>query len=239
MKRIISTVARGAVVIALADAAPLCAQQDGAQTEALQTIAALEQSIDDLEHRIQRLKDTDAIENLVSAYGYYLDKALWDHLADLFAEDATMEIAQRGVYLGKARIRAALELFGRHGLRHGFLHNHMQLQPVIHVAPDGLTAKVRSRAISMLGQHDVSAVWGDSVYENELVKESGVWKIKKDHLYTTFFAPYEGGWVKDPRPAPGVSDRIPPDQPPTEVYEAFPSVYIPPYHYANPVTGRK
>ena len=239
MKRAIASIAAGALLMAFAWQTHLAAQQAGGDNEALQTIAALEKSVDELEHRIELLKDADAIENLISAYGYYLDKALWDHLADLFAEDATMEIAQRGVYVGKAHIRKALELFGPHGLQHGFLHNHMQLQPVVHVAPDGLSAKARSRAISTLGQHGVSAVWGDGVYENEFVKENGVWKIKKDHVYTTFFALYEGGWAKNPRPAPGISERIPPDQPPTEVYQAFPSVYVPPYHYANPVTGRK
>jgi hypothetical protein len=53
----------------------------------------------------------DQIENLESAYGYYLDKNLWDQLADLFAKDgSTMELAQRGVYVGQDHIRAFLHV---------------------------------------------------------------------------------------------------------------------------------
>ena len=34
-------------------------------------------------------------------YGYYLDKQQWDLLTDLFVEDSTMEISQRGIYVGR------------------------------------------------------------------------------------------------------------------------------------------
>ena len=39
-------------------------------------------------------------------------------------------------------------------------------------------------------------------------------------------------------PAPAVSAQLPPDRPPSVTYAAFPSFYVPPLHYANPVTGR-
>ncbi len=48
-------------------------------------------------------------------YGYYFDKNQWDSIADLFTEDATYEIGQRGVYKGKKRIREALNLIGPAG----------------------------------------------------------------------------------------------------------------------------
>ena len=40
------------------------------------------------------------IINLQSIYGYYVDKTLYDEAADLFAEDATLEIAGRGLFRG-------------------------------------------------------------------------------------------------------------------------------------------
>jgi hypothetical protein len=190
-----------------------------------------------LAHRIGLLHDIDEIENLVSMYGYYLDKRQWDLFVGLFAENSTMEIAQRGIYQGKKSIRRAMELFGTQNIDRNYLHNHIQLQPVIHVAPDGRHAQVRSRALSMLGLYKKIGVWGDSVYENELIKENGGWKFKKDHTYTTFFAPYDKGWALDPRPAPKISKNIPPDLPPSEVYESFPEIYIPPFHYKNRATG--
>ncbi|HEV7716120.1 MAG TPA: nuclear transport factor 2 family protein [Steroidobacteraceae bacterium] len=199
--------------------------------------AALRLAITQLRHRIDIARDTDQVENMVSMYGYYLDKQQWDLLTDLFAEDSTMEISQRGVYLGKKGVRRALELFGPQNIEPNHLHNHIQLQPVIHVAPDGQRAWVRSRALSELGTFGQIGVWGDGVYENELVKENGVWKFRHDHVYTTFFTPYDPGWSMGARPTPKASPKIPPDRPPTVVYESFPEVNIPAFHYKNVVTG--
>jgi len=199
--------------------------------------AALQQAIRALRSRVQSLQDTDQIERLISAYGYYLDKQQWTDLSNLFAEDATMEVSQRGVYVGKASIRRSLELFGPEPIEPGHLHNHIQVQPVIHVAPDGKRAWSRSRALSQIGTFGKPGVWGDGVYENEFVKENGVWKFEKDHIYTTFFAEYDTGWLTGRHGTPKVSEKIPPDRPPTEVYDGFPGVYIPPFHYQNPVTG--
>jgi hypothetical protein len=192
-----------------------------------------------LSRRIQLLQDTDEIENLISMYGYYLDKCQWDLLIDLFSEDCTIEIAQRGIYKGKESGRRAWELFGLQDIERNNLHNHIQLQPVIHIEPDGQRAWVRSRALSMLGSYEEIGIWGDGVYENEFVKENGVWKFRKDHVYTTFFAPYDQGWALNPRPTPKASEEIPPDMPPSEIYESFPEVYIPPFHYKNPATNQK
>lgn len=206
-------------------------------TDIDQTIAELEETVRTLERRITHLKDIEQIENLVSAYGYYLDKQQWDHFTDLFAEDSKMEISRRGIYFGKAGVRRALELFGPQNILPGHLHNHIQLQPVITVAPDGQRAWIRSRALSQLGTYERIGVWGDGVYENELVKENGVWKFKSDHVYTTFFAPYDQGWATGARAAPGPSEKIPPDAPSSEIYQAYPDVYIPAFHYRHPVTG--
>ena len=189
-----------------------------------------------LERRILRLEDAAAIENLICAYGYFLDKQQWDRLTDLFAENASMEISLRGVYVGKQSIRRALELFGPQGTQPGCLHNHMQLQPVIHVSDAG-RAWARSRAFSQLGTYRGAALWHGAVYESEFVKIAGTWKYQHDHVYTTYFADYERGWALGARAAPKPSDRIPPDRPPTEQYAVFPGRYVPSFHYPHPVTG--
>jgi hypothetical protein len=76
------------------------------------------------------------------------------------------------------------------------------------------------------------------IYENDYVKENGVWKIQHDHVFNTYFVPYTVGW-KDvtPRPPPGVTDSNPPDAPPTQAFEMYPRPFLPPFHYSNPVTG--
>jgi len=193
----------------------------------------------DLERRIGRLEDEAQIENLHAIYGYYLATNQWDRLTELFAEDGTIEIALRGVYVGKASVRRNLNLYGEQGIHHGLLHNHMQYQPVIHVADDGQTAMMRSRAFSMMGQFGRYAMWMGGVYENEFVKVDGVWKLKKDQVFNTYFVPYDVGWKNSPpRPAPGITESNPPDRPPTVYFEMYPKPFLPPFHYPNPVTGR-
>jgi hypothetical protein len=200
-------------------------------------VAALQSAIAQLERRIRQLHDRDAIENVVSMYGYYLDKQQWDLLTDLFSEDGTLEISQRGVYVGHKSIRRALELFGPEPIEPNHVHNHIQLQPLITLSPDGQRARVRSRALSQLGTYGGVGAWGDGVYENEFIKVNGVWKIHNDHVYTTFFAAYDQGWAFGARATPKVSAKIPPDRPPTEIYESLPEVYVPPFHYKNPVSA--
>jgi hypothetical protein len=197
------------------------------------------ESLAELDHRIGLLEDEAQIENVHAMYGYYLATFEWDALTNLFASDGTIEIALRGVYAGKASVRRNLNLYGQQGLDAGVLHNHMQYQPVIDVAPDRQTARMRSRAFSMMGEFGKTGMWMGGVYENDFVKVDGAWRIKKDHVINTYFTPYDVGW-KDlaPRPAPGISTTNPPDGPPSMHFEMYPRPFLPPYHYENPVTGK-
>src|SRR5690606_28462718 len=102
-------------------------------------IAKLRAEIAELEKRVRTNEDYRAIANLQAAYGYYVDKGLWDKAADVFAGDGTLEIAGRGVYKGKERVRAYLHRLPADG--QGTLFNHMQLQPVLHIDSEGGTAK--------------------------------------------------------------------------------------------------
>jgi hypothetical protein len=188
--------------------------------------------------RVELLKDHDAVENLQAAYGYYVDKSMWKEVADLFAADGTFEYGQMGVYKGPAHVRRALLLLGKEGPEPGKLNTYMQLQGVIHVAPDGRTAKARWRGMVQLSRANESGQWGEGVYENDYVKDGGVWKIARLHFYPTGFTDYDLGWSKSAIPVQGPSAAIPPDAPPTEVYRAYPGVYIPPFDYPHPVTGQ-
>jgi hypothetical protein len=184
------------------------------------------------------VKDFHEIDNLTSAYGYYLDRRMWDHVADLFADNGTIERGQRGVYAGKAHIRAFLDLLGPAGVHDGEIFDHVQLQPVVDVAPDGRTAKIRSRELDMLGTIGAKGYWQEGVYENTFVKDNGVWKFKDLRYFPTFISEYDAGWAKDAQPVPTASDELPPDRPPTSVYAIYPKAHIPPYHYDNPASGK-
>jgi SnoaL-like domain len=192
-----------------------------------------------LSQRLMRLQDTQEVENLQNAYGFYLDKWQWDSATALFADQGTLELAQRGVYVGKARIRASLEdAFGPQGLHQGEVSDHAFYQPVIHMAADGLTAKARIRELSILGKYGIEAYIGGGTRENEYVKEHGVWRIKSDHLYLTYLADYAKGWAHGALPAPGPSRTLPPDRPPSVRYMPFPAFQELPFHYPNPVSGK-
>jgi hypothetical protein len=200
----------------------------------------LSTALDEVERRIGRLEDFAQLENLQMRYGYYLATLEWDRLANLFASDGTIEIALRGVYVGRANIRRSLNLYGEPGVHEGNLHNHMQYQPVIHVAPDGKTARVRARALSMMGNYGKAGMWMGGIYENQFVKENGVWKFQHDQVFNTYFTGFDVGW-KDlqPRPPPGITASNPPDRQPTVQFEMYPKpTYWPPFHYNNPVTGK-
>jgi hypothetical protein len=202
-------------------------------------VAALAARVAALEQRKTLVEDANAVERLQAAYGYYTDRGLWDEAADLFADDGTIEIALDGVYVGKARVREYLYALGggRRGLADGELGEHLQVMPVITVAPDGLTAKARWRAIALLGELGGDAFWGEGPYENEYVKDNGVWKIKALHWYQALLVPYEGGWQTNPDPTGGryVSATLPPDRPPSVDYKTWPETYVPPFSFANPV----
>ncbi len=196
------------------------------------------QRVAELAHRALLLEDEQKIENLQRIYGYYIDRGLWDQAADLFASDGTIESGLSGVYVGKAHVRKFLGLAGPEGLEFGRMNDHLQLQTIVDVAPNGLTARARSRELDMTGLYEDQGTWTEGVYENAYVKQGGVWKFKALRFYPTFITDYDKGWGKDAHPVPTASTEVPPDRPPTDVYEIYPKAHVPPFHYRNPVTGQ-
>jgi hypothetical protein len=230
-----------ALHLALVAAAAVCAGCSGADDESSQMaaqIAELEAATAQLRTELARLTDRDAIENLGAIYGHYVDKSRHDDVADLFADDSVVEILGRGVFIGKDRVREYMHNLGPLGPSDGLLFNHMHLQPVIHVAPDGETANARTRAIIMFARGDTNAQWGGAVYENRYKKEDGLWKLDYLHSYQTFYTNYEDGWAKRASGIFAPYDRLPPDRAQSVPYAPYPAAFVPPFHYANPVSGR-
>jgi hypothetical protein len=174
--------------------------------------------------QVQRLEDQRAIERLQMIYGFYFDKKLWTEVSALFAPDGTMELDNRGVFVGPASIRRSLDVFGPQPIRTGQLLNYMQLQPVVTVAPDGRTAKARWRAFVQTGVTGQSGEWADGVYENDYVKLHGTWAIKRLRYCQTMRTDYAQGWAKDAKPLPGVDPNHAPDRPSTGGCSAYPNI---------------
>ncbi len=221
-----------AVALALGGCAP---QDDG-------RIAQLEARLTRAESRIGLAEDYNQLANLQRQYGYYLDKAQFAEIVDLFTDDISLEYSHRGVYKGKAHATQLLQLMpgGKTGLLPGMLQNHIQIGGVIHVAEDGRSAKARWRALVMMGNTEKkTADWQEGIYENEYRKENGVWKISKIVVSMNVAAKYDKGWGVAPEKMPGVNKDFPPDAPQSDPnYVEYPGIYVPPYHYPNPVTGK-
>jgi len=198
---------------------------------------ALVERIEALERAARTARSYVEICNLQAIYGYYVDKTLYDQAADLFAAGGSLEIAGRGFFKGQARIREYLNALPR--LEYGTVFNHMQLQPVIHIAEDGLTAKGRWRVFIQIGWLGREARWGEGTYENAYVFEDDVWKIAKLHMFTTYYVEYDKGWNQGGVPLAPPLPGVEPDREATVQYGCFPDVFIPPYHYPNPVTGHR
>jgi hypothetical protein len=199
------------------------------------TLTRLEAEVRALELKLARLRAVDDVENLQGSYGYYVDMSMADPTAALFADDATLEILQRGVYLGRDRI---YEYMRRLGLpSHGRMFTHMLQQPVIHVSEDGSRVHLRGRQFEVFGVYNSQAQWAENTYEHSYVRDDGVWKIQTFNAYHSFYAPYEGGWSEQSNQM-NYYPEYPPDLPHSIKYEPYPAVFVAPFHYRNPVSGR-
>lgn len=192
-------------------------------------IAALKARQDQLEQESLAARDHLALLNLQAAYGYYVDKGLWDPAAELFAPDGTLELAGRGVYVGRERVREYLHHLPPYG--HGTLYNHMQLQPVIHVDCAAGRAQARWRTFMMVGGLGREARWGEATYENEYVRISDKWFIASLHGYMNIYTEYDQGWHKGGVALLRSIDGLQPDLPPTMEYESYPAPMVAPFHY--------
>ncbi|MEP7355128.1 MAG: nuclear transport factor 2 family protein [Acidobacteriota bacterium] len=202
------------------------------------TPAAMSTRLARAEARIQQMNDETEVRNLQNTYGYYMDRKLWDDVADLFADKGSWESGQRGVYVGHTQIRKALEtIYGAPALRFGELFDHLNLGSVVTIAADGRTAAARTTELCQLGLNNEFARWELGTYENEFVKEAGVWKLSTVHYFPRMITDYDKGWAKDAQKAPGASNEFPPARRSASL-EIYPKFSFPAFHYANPVTGR-
>ena len=83
--------------------------------------------------------------------------------------------------------------------------------------------------------NDYKSKKGKAFSIDEYIKENNIWKFKKMHFYLIFRTPLDEGWVKTPvvlSMAKGSADL------PTTGYKPYPSGYVIPFHFKNPVTGK-
>ncbi len=221
---------------------------------ALEDVDELSARVTELTERVATLEDTAAVRNLQYAYGYFIDKCLYDETVDLFADDCEV-VFLGGRYRGKA---GAARLYcgrfrnnfarGKNGPMFGQLLDHPQLQGIVHVAPDRKTANARFRSVMQAGRHESIGnprQWFEGgIYENQYVKVGGVWKIKTLNYRAFWHGEVGTGWAyTKPNYVPNASLTYPedpygPDELVENPPELWPNTEVVPFHYVHPVTGR-
>jgi hypothetical protein len=199
-----------------------------------------------LEARIQRLEDIEAIRKLQYAYGYYIQHWQEDELIGLFSKNGCIDMGKGGLYQGVEGLKMFFNYSNHYGTTAtkappDYLHQLMPLCGIIDVETDGKTAKGRWYGFGVYAiptAKKAQALFGTGIWENEFVKEDGTWKFLRLSYSLTFSSPYEDGWVKTPtwsgKPNPTAIPATGKDTGATP----YPSGYIFPYHYKNPVTGK-
>jgi hypothetical protein len=150
----------------------------------------------ELEAKVQRLEDIEAIKQLKTRYARAADPTMKiEQMISLFAEDAVVDIERFGRYEGRTAIYEFLKspvftwMF------------HCMIPQVIDVAADGRTARgswylweLANLPNAKTQQSD--AVWIAGVYNDEFVKSDGQWKFKHLNLKLEMLSPYADGWAK-------------------------------------------
>lgn len=199
----------------------------------------MEARLKELEEKVARIEDVEAIKVLQRAYSYYLEHGMFNEIIELFSEDTvSIETGSTGVYLGKEGVR---KHFSPSDVNPNWLHVTMPMSAIITVDPDGNTAKGRwygwiCGALPVAGVN--RAFFQLGVYENEYVKENGKWLFKKLQYCRIFQSPYEDGWVKTPEIFLDLERDLPPPDLPQTIHKPYPSGYVMPFHYKHPITGK-
>lgn len=152
-------------------------------------------SIGQLEDRIETLNTEDSVRNLVAAYGYYVDRKMWDDVVDLFSKDGSVAIEGKRQFAGPSGIREAHALMGTQDLKQGELNDHLIFDTIVDVAEDGQEATARSIVLGMIGDTNAkTAGWAFQVQHIRLVQDGGLWKFRDLKLYPLLEADYASGW---------------------------------------------
>ncbi len=146
-------------------------------------------------------KGYDAVDNINNMFGYYLDDQTWDDMVANLAVNGTRSQGP-GFFVGSDHVYRAMVQAHWDGPPsptnpRDIIFVHTRLQPVIDVAPDAKSAKIRVR----LFLHTISKTPGSfsiGMYPNDsAVLEGGVWKmLVSGEIDETYFgsAGWKAGW---------------------------------------------
>ena len=144
-----------------------------------------------LEEKIQRLEDLEAIRDLARRYAHLVWQGKSLEAADLFSIDGTVDLGpdDGGVIRGREKLRAIYsEKVGTDEMMlHPFVHNH-----IIDLNGDEATgiAYIDLRCIK-----EGDSLMGSGYYQDQYIREEGRWKFKVRKLTMCYLVPPGQGWL--------------------------------------------
>jgi hypothetical protein len=152
----------------------------------------------DLEKKINRLEDIEAIKKLKNMYCYLADAGIagdetkMDELVAHFTEDAWVDFSEFGIHKGQKAIEAFYKEIVARTLSYSA---HMVSNPMIEVDNDTASGNWYVFVPCTLRQSE-KATWLQGKYEEEYRKINGQWYWKSMTARFDFITPFEEGWVK-------------------------------------------
>ncbi len=143
-----------------------------------------------LEARIKRLEDLEAIKCLKHKYFRTLDTKQWDEFAECFTEDACTSYSDgqyrfQGIYAIMKFIKRGLARYHFFGLHHG---HHPEITLTSDVTAKGIWALHNY----MIDTQEHKSILINAFYHDEYVKVNGNWKIK----FTSYDRVFEESWLR-------------------------------------------
>jgi len=147
----------------------------------------------ELEAKMKRLEDIDAIKRLKYKYFRCLDSKLWDELAECFTEDATTSYSS-----GKYSFQGidAIMQFLKEGLNPTVISMHQCHHPEIEITSDTTARGVWALQDYVIATQANISLRGAAFYHDEYVKVNGEWKIKHTGYDRIFEEMWDRGETK-------------------------------------------
>lgn len=153
--------------------------------------------IDALERQLQEQADLHAVANLKAHYCWLLDTRRTLDAAALFTEDGVWDGGEMfGRHEGREAVGEYFTRIQRDGLPfclHGVLTPFVELR-----GPDAAFGRwylAMPCTLRDAGGRD-RAVLGGAWYEDDFVREDGVWRVREMRLTNHFWTPLDKGWVE-------------------------------------------
>lgn len=192
------------------------------------------EKLEDLERRIQYYEDRQKIEQLMFRYAVNHNQKNMHRTSRFYAfsqEDAAIEIADRGNYVGEKNVRQLFEGNYQIQINEGSYLLHWQTTPMIEIAADGQTAHgvwLSLGAETVVNKQGVPVpVWNFIRWVVDFFKEEGEWKFYHYRVFMDQKSDFDKGWTKDffhwdfMGKMPGASD-----DPPSCNYPYSPGGYV-------------